>query len=94
MDEKKATENSGVNNEPGKDLVDRVCGALWFTEHGTSRPIGMVLVRQPTGRFRGYVGNCFGTDEDADRRYIARYGARLPAKVLPALFSINPELAE
>lgn len=73
---------------------DCIGPVLWFTEHGTTRPIGMVLVRQPTGRFRGYVGNGIGHDEQNDRLHIARRGARLPAKVLPALFSINPELAE
>lgn len=76
------------------DLEDRIGPALWFTEHGSIRPIGMVLVRQPTGRFRGYVGNAAGRDEPHDRLHIARFGARLPAKAVAVLFSVNPEVCE
>ncbi len=81
-------------NRENEDLKedDYIGPALWFTPPG--QLIGMVLVRQPTGRFRGYVGNAPGIEEIADRLYIAQRGARLPAKVLSALFSINPELAE
>jgi len=74
------------------DLEDRIGPALWFTPPG--QIIGMVLVRQPTGLFRGYVGNAPGDDESVDRIHIARYGARLPAKAVAVLFSVNPELCE
>lgn len=52
--------------------------AIWFTEMGSMRPIGIVLgVDNITGERKAFIGTASGDDEGADAERIAAGGAKL-----------------
>jgi hypothetical protein len=51
---------------------------FWFTEMGSTRPIGIVIgVDERTGEPKAYIGTAFGSHEGEDVQHIASKGAKL-----------------
>lgn len=55
----------------------KIVGACWFTEMGSNRPIGVVIVENEFER-KAYIGTAYGINEMADSKYIAERGAKFP----------------
>lgn len=56
----------------------KIIDAIWFTEMGSFRPIGIVIGKdEQTNETKAYIGTAFGNDEAADAAHIAAAGARL-----------------
>ena len=56
----------------------KIIDAIWFTEMGSQRPIGIVIGEdEHTGKKKAYIGTAFGNDKGADAAHIAATGAKL-----------------
>lgn len=55
----------------------KIFNAIWFTEMGSLRPIGIVIGEdEMTGERRAYIGVGNGEDEERDSKSIAGTGAK------------------
>lgn len=57
----------------------KILNAIWFTEHGSSRPIGIILgIDENTKEHKAFIGTGNGVSEEIDAGYIASHGAKFP----------------
>ena len=68
----------------------KINGAMWFTQMGNTKLIGIVFgIDENTGEKKAYIGSADGFDEKADTKNIATTGAKLTqynAGMLSAFF--------
>ena len=58
----------------------KILNAIWFTEIGSIKPIGIVICEdEHIGKKQAYIGTGFGNDEEADSAKIAARNAKLIA---------------
>jgi len=55
----------------------KILRSIWFTEAGSNKPIGVVIVETPQGQ-KSYIGTGNGQDEGQDALKIATFGAKFP----------------
>jgi hypothetical protein len=58
---------------------------LWFTELGSPRPIGIIVVENEVGDRKAYIGTGMGGDEGLDSQRVAGNGAKLSKSTLQLL---------
>ena len=67
----------------------KIVGKTWFTEMGSTRPIGVVIIETEIGQSvferKAYIGTAFGVNEMADARHIAERGAKFPVDMAEKL---------
>ena len=64
----------------GKSM--KIIDAIWFTEHASTRPIGIVIVEdEHTGKIKAYIGTGHGYDEGVDAYHIVSNGAKLDPSI-------------
>jgi hypothetical protein len=64
----------------------KIQDAIWFTEMGTPRPIGIIYGEdEVTGEKKAYIGTGHGFNEHADTQHIAKYGAKLTLETVKQL---------
>ena len=54
--------------------------SVWFTEWGTVKPIGIIIVCDPAPR-EAYIGTGDGMSQKDDEIKIARHGAKFPLNI-------------
>jgi hypothetical protein len=66
----------------------KILNAMWFTEMGKSKPIGIVIVEMD-GEQQAYIGTSEHDDELKSAILIAKRGARFPVEVARVLMPHN-----
>ena len=66
----------------------KILNAMWFTEMGKSKPIGIVIVEMD-GEQHAYIGTSEHDDELKSAASIAKRGARFPVEVARVLMPLN-----
>lgn len=57
----------------------KILNAIWFSELGSARPIGIVLgFNEATKEYTAYIGTSNGVSEELDAKHIAMHGAKFP----------------
>ena len=65
----------------------KIINAVWFSEGGSNRIIGVVFgVDEITGEYKAYIGTGIGFDEGTDADLIATHGSKFPIKAAKVLF--------
>lgn len=66
----------------------KVINSIWFTEMGSTKPIGIIVAEdETTGERKAYVGTGKGIDEWADAYLIVERGANLRTHVAYEIYS-------
>ena len=56
----------------------KILNTTWFTELGSSKPIGIVVGEdENTGEIKAYIGTASGHNEERDAKHINMNGAKL-----------------
>lgn len=63
-----------------------ILDVMWFcAAHGN---VGIVRVQDEYEGIKYYIGECEGTDEETDSRWIADWGSSFPAEAGDVLFGV------
>lgn len=54
----------------------KIIDKIWFTEMGSTEPIGIVIIETEVGERKAYVGKGLGINEEEDAKFIAKRGAK------------------
>ena len=60
----------------------KIINAFWFTECGSTRPIGIIIGEDDiTKERKAYIGSGYGFDEGVDAGHIAEMGAKFTLNI-------------
>lgn len=66
-------------------MINILKGYTWFTQMGSSNPIGIVIAENNQGKERAFIGTGNGGDAISDASHIARTGASFPLEIAKKL---------
>lgn len=72
-----------------KKTSQKILNAIWFTEMGFIRPLGIVIAEDKrTGKRRAYIGRGKGNSAAADAKQIIEWGARFETSTAECIYSM------